>query len=76
MVEHEGLEVVVEICERDRHATAREVKARCAAITIGIAAFEATKERHPHERVMLRHGARILRDTARQPKEDIPGRSA
>lgn len=74
MVEHEELNVVVEICERDRHATTREVKARCAAVTIGIAAFDATAERHPHERVMLRHGARILRDTDRQPKDDLPGR--
>jgi hypothetical protein len=74
VIEREDLDIVVEICERDRNGAARAVKARCAALTIGFAAYDATLARHPHERVLLRHGARIIRDSHPQPREDYPGR--
>ncbi len=74
MIEHETLEFVVEQCGRDRHAKVVEVKALCAALLIGFAAYDATVARHPQERIRLRHGARVIRDTHPQPAEDYPGR--
>lgn len=75
MVVQEGLDVVVTVEDREiRHSRNTAVLARCAAITIGIAAYDAAVERHPRDRVMLCHGARVLRDTHPEPREDYPGR--
>lgn len=74
MVEPEGLDIVVEVEERGVRHPRREVKARCAALTIGFAAFDAAVQRHPHDRVTLRHGARVIRNTHPEPTADYPGR--
>jgi hypothetical protein len=74
MVEQEPLQYVVEIYERNRHDWPMAVKAQVAFLTGGIAMWELTKERHPHERTRLLQGGRVLRDTHPPAPADYPGR--
>ena len=74
MVEPERLDIVVEISELNVREPRRAVKAQCAALTIGFAAYDATVARHPHDRVILKHGARVIRNSHPEPREDYPGR--
>lgn len=74
MIEREELDCVVEIEERGTRHPRREVKAQCAGLSIGIAAWEAAVKRHAHERVMLSDGRRVVKDTHPPPAADYPGR--
>ncbi|MBN9458484.1 MAG: hypothetical protein J0I54_17780 [Bosea sp.] len=72
----EPLDIVVEVEDMElphRHRQAVEV-ARCAALMIGFAAFDAAVERHPRDRVRLRQGIMTIRDTHRDAREDLAGR--
>ncbi|CAM5767123.1 hypothetical protein [Bosea minatitlanensis] len=76
MILREPLNIVVEVEDRElprRHRESIPV-AQCAALTIGFAAFDAAVERHPRDRVRLRQGIMVIRDTHRDELEDFPGR--
>ncbi|SEK36667.1 hypothetical protein SAMN04515666_101336 [Bosea lupini] len=76
MVIAEKLDVTVEAEDRElkRRDPVRTIVAQCAGLTLGFAVYEAALQRWPHDRLMLRHGARVIRDTHPQPREDFPGR--
>jgi hypothetical protein len=76
MVEAERLDVILEAEDRElkRRDPVRTVVAQCAGLTLGFAVYEAALTRWPKDRLVLRHGARVIRDTHPEPREDIPGR--
>jgi len=75
VIVQEGLDIVVEVEDREiRHSRNTAIVARCAALVIGFAAYDAAVGRHPRDRVILKHGIRVLRDTHPEPNEDYPGR--
>lgn len=47
------------------HDTIERVFAICDRADIGIAAFDASVTAYPDKHITLRHGARVIRDSAR-----------
>lgn len=76
MVEAERLDVIVEAEDRElrRRNPVRTTVAQVAGLTLGFAVYEAALKRWPNDRLVLRHGARLIRDTHPEPREDYPGR--
>lgn len=68
------LDFTVEEWSSGRHERPLRVVASCANLIVAIAAYDAAVGCYVRSRVLLRHGARVIRDTDPPPAEDYPGR--
>lgn len=65
---------VEEWADAGRHERILRQVATAANLIVAHAAFDAAVGCYVNSRIMLRHGARVIRDTNPPPPADIPGR--
>lgn len=63
-MKHEELEVSVEA--NDKHSRGPELLARASNPLIGRGAYKAAVALYPNRRIVLRHGTRVIEESARR----------